>query len=114
MATILSDEEVFAQFNQDSRKAYKRSWAQFVEFNPEQKQESDDFMFEMEEDPGMYAAAGLPPPTPYVSTSNGLTCKPMDPETAIKNVMKSVADIQGSNTNIKLVVVTANNGTMNF
>jgi hypothetical protein len=35
MATILSDEEVFAQFNQDSRKACKRSWAQFVEFNPE-------------------------------------------------------------------------------
>ncbi len=24
-------EEVFAQFNQDSRKAYKRSWAQFGE-----------------------------------------------------------------------------------
>ncbi len=42
--------------------------------------EDDDFMFEMEEDPDMYAAAGLPPPTPYVSTS-----KPMDPETAIKN-----------------------------
>jgi len=32
MATILSDEEVFAQFNQYSRKAYKRSWAQFVGF----------------------------------------------------------------------------------
>ncbi len=66
-------------------------------------------MFEMEEDPDMYAAAGLPPSTPYVYTS-----KPMDPETAIKNVMKSVADIKGSNINIRLVVVTANNGTMNF
>jgi hypothetical protein len=51
--------------------------------------EDDDFMFEMEEDPDMYAAAGLPPPTSYVSTS-----KPMDPETAIKNVMKSVAEIK--------------------
>jgi hypothetical protein len=32
LATILSDEEVSAQFNQYSRKAYKRSWGQFVEF----------------------------------------------------------------------------------
>jgi hypothetical protein len=38
----------------------------------------------------------------------------MDPEMAIKNVMKLVADIKGSNINIKVVVVTANNGTMNF
>ncbi len=29
MATIVSDKEVFAQFNQDSWKAYKRSWVQF-------------------------------------------------------------------------------------
>jgi len=29
MAPIVSDEEVFAQLNQDSWKAYKRSWVQF-------------------------------------------------------------------------------------
>jgi hypothetical protein len=38
----------------------------------------------------------------------------MDPEAAIKNVMNSVANIKGSNINIKVVVVTTNNGTMNF
>jgi hypothetical protein len=35
MVTILSDEEVFEQFNKNSLKAYKRPWAQFVEFNSE-------------------------------------------------------------------------------
>ncbi len=78
-----------------------------------QKQECDAFMFEIQEDPGMYVAAGLtpPPPTPYVPMLNGLTSKPMYPEAAIKNVMNSVADIKGSNINIKVVVVTSNGKT---
>jgi hypothetical protein len=39
MATILSDKEVFGKFNEDSRKAYKRAWLQFLEV-------SGDFDFE--------------------------------------------------------------------
>jgi hypothetical protein len=79
-----------------------------------QKQERDDFMFKFEEDPENLRCGRTTPPTPYVPTSNILTSKPMDPEAAIKNVMSSVADIKGSNINIKVVVVTGNNGTMNF
>jgi hypothetical protein len=33
MATIVSDEEVFGQLSEDSRKAYKRAWSQFMEFS---------------------------------------------------------------------------------
>jgi hypothetical protein len=33
VAKIVSDEEVFGQFSEDSRKAYKRAWSQFMEFS---------------------------------------------------------------------------------
>ena len=35
MAAIVSDEEVFSQFTEDSRKAYRRAWSLFVEFSPD-------------------------------------------------------------------------------
>jgi hypothetical protein len=55
-----------------------------------QKEELDELMFE--EDPEMYATAGLPPPTPYMPTCNVVSSKPIDPEAAIKNVMISISD----------------------
>ena len=59
----------------------------------------------LEEDPKMYAAAGLPIPNIY---------KPMDVDGTIKNVMSSVPDLKGANVTFKIVVVTGNNSTMNF
>jgi hypothetical protein len=79
-----------------------------------QKEELDELMFEFEEDPEMYATAGLPPPTPYMPTCNVVSSKPIDPEATIKNVMSSISDIKGANIYIKVVVVTGNNTTMNF
>jgi hypothetical protein len=35
MASIASDEDVFAQFKQESRKQYVRMWSQFRDFNPD-------------------------------------------------------------------------------
>ncbi len=79
-----------------------------------QKEELDKLMFEFEEDPEMYATAGLPPLTPYMPTCNVVSSKPIDSEAAIKNVMSSISDIKGTNINTKVVVVTGNNTTMNF
>ena len=62
-------------------------------------------MFVLEEDPEMYAAAGLP--IPNIS-------KPVDVDAVIKNVMSSVPDMKGANVTYKIVVVTGNNSTMNF
>jgi hypothetical protein len=35
MASIVSDDEVFAQFKEDSRKQYKRMWLQFRDYLPQ-------------------------------------------------------------------------------
>jgi len=82
------------------------------------KNESDDFMFLLEEDPEMYAAAGLPVPTatPMATAMPTVTstANPVDLAATVKRVMDSVQDMQGSNINIKVVVVTGNNTTMNF
>ncbi len=69
----------------------------------------EDFMFAMEEDPEMYAVAGLPPPVPLP------TSKPLDLDATVKAVMRSVGEIKGRNVNIKVVVFSDNsNTTMNF
>jgi hypothetical protein len=68
------------------------------------KEEYDQFIFKMEEDPDMYAAAGLPIPV----------CTPIDFEKTISNVMNSVRHMNESNVNIKVIIVTGNNTTMNF
>ncbi len=61
----------------------------------------EDIMFAMEEDPEMYAAAGLPPPVPL------LTSKPLDVDATVKAVMSSVGEMKGGNVNIKVVVSVA-------
>ena len=33
MASIIADDEMFAQFKEDSRKQYRRIWAQFLIYN---------------------------------------------------------------------------------
>ena len=82
------------------------------------KDESDEFLFMLEEDPEMYAAAGLPLPTPTSSTTltstSTCTSSPVDIQATVQNVMSSVQAMQGANVNIKVVVVTGNNSTMNF
>jgi hypothetical protein len=70
----------------------------------EKKAEDDDFMFILEEDPEMYAAAGLPIPV-----SN-----PGDVQATITHVMNSLPEMSGATENIKVFVVTGNNSTMNF
>ena len=71
----------------------------------------DDVMFNLEEDPDMYAAAGLPLPVPVpVPTYN-----PNDIDATVQRVISSVANMTGKNVNIKVVVVSGNtNTTMNF
>jgi len=78
--------------------------------------ESDDVMFSMEEDPEMYAAAGLalPAATPTATHTFTCTATPQDVGPAVKHVIESLSDIKGENVNIKVVVVTGNNTTMNF
>jgi hypothetical protein len=66
----------------------------------------DEFMFAMEEDPEMYAAAGLPPSVPLPTT------KAMDLDATVKAVMSSVGEMMGGNVNIKVVVVSGNSNTV--
>ena len=93
--------------------------AQDMENNPLML-ESDDFMFLMEEDPEMYAAtrlalpAAMPTVTPTVTTTATPSSTPLDLGSAVEHVIESLSDIKGENVNIKVVVVTRNNTTMNF
>ena len=76
-----------------------------VEVAQEAENKPQEEVFVFEEDPEMYAAAGLP--IPNIS-------KPIDVDAAIKKVMSSVPDMKGVNVTFKVVVVTGNNSTMNF
>ena len=78
--------------------------------------ESNDVMFSIEEDPKMYAAAGLPLPAamPTVTPAFTSSATPLDVGPAVKHVIESLSDIKGENVNIKVVVVTGNNTTMYF
>jgi hypothetical protein len=83
-----------------------------VEYEDMEEPKDDLSMFHLEEDPDMYAAAGLPLPVPMpmsVATSNH------DIEGTVQRVMSSAAVMTGANVNIKIVVVSGNtNTTMNF
>jgi hypothetical protein len=57
-------------------------------------------MFTLEENPDMYAAAGLPLHVP--------TSKPVDLDVTVQRVMSSVGDMKGANVNIKVVLVSGN------
>ncbi len=75
----------------------------------EKKSNEELSLFAMEEDPEMYAAAGLTPPVPLP------TSKALDLDATVKAVMSSVSEMKGGNVNIKVVVVSGNsNTTMHF
>ncbi len=73
-----------------------------VELEVTQEAEFDDFMFLMEEDPEMYAAAGLPVPTttPTATPSDTPTANPIDLGSTVKSVMDSVSEMKAANVNI--------------
>jgi hypothetical protein len=87
-----------------------------VEYEDMEEPKEDLSMFHLEEDPDMYAAAGLPLPVPVpVSVPVSVATSNHDIEGTVQRVMSSAAVTTGANVNIKIVVVSANtNTTMNF
>ncbi len=63
---------------------------------------------EMDEDPEMYQAAGIPL-AGYSSVSNS-----MNIEQTIQSVTSSVPNLQGANVSLKVCVITNNYGSVNF
>ncbi len=87
-----------------------------VEYEDMEESKEDLSMFHLEEDPDMYAAAGLPLPVPVpVSVPMSVAMSNHDIDGTVQRVMSSAAVTSGANVNIKIVVVSANtNTTMNF
>ncbi len=101
MASVASDEYVFAQFKQQSRKQYVRMWLVVVEVAvAEDELDLSDFV--MEEDAELCAAAGIP-----VSDS-------VDIQQRIESALSSVPGLQVSNVTVKVCVISNNHGTVNF
>ena len=69
----------------------------------------NEFIMDLEEDPDMYAAAGLPiPETPVAE-------KKQDLQTTIQKVVSSLPNMQGANVTLKVLVISGDNhGTINF
>lgn len=66
------------------------------------------FAFEMEEDPEMYAAAGIP--LPVSSTPDNS----VNIQKTIESAISSVSALQGANVTVKVCVIANNHGTINF
>ena len=66
------------------------------------------FAFEMEEDPEMYAAAGIP--LPVSSTPDNS----VNIQKTIESAISSVSALQGANVTVKVCVIANNQGTINF
>ena len=63
---------------------------------------------QMEEDPELYQAAGIPlSGYSAVNNSPGI-------EQTIQSVISSVPNLQGANVTIKVCVISNNNGSVNF
>jgi integrase len=89
-----------------------------VEYEDIEESKEDLSMLHLEEDPDMYAAAGLPLPVPVpvpVSVPMSVGMCSHDIEGTVQHVMSSAAVTSGGNVNIKIVMVSGNsNTTMNF
>ena len=74
--------------------------------------ETDDnnFMMSLEEDPDLYAAAGLPIPH---TTVHHVKDK-VDIESAIKTAISSAPNMQGANVTVKVVVISGNHNVNNI
>ncbi len=87
-----------------------------------QEAEFDGFVFLMEEDPEMYAAAGLPVPmatpraTPTLTATPTATptANPIDLGSTVKSMMDSVSEMKAANVNINVVVATGSNTAYEF
>ena len=73
-------------------------------------EDTDPFLLnlEMDEDPEMYQAAGIPL-AGYSSVTNS-----MNIEQTIQSVMSSVPNLQGASVSLKVCVITNNYGSVNF
>ena len=70
----------------------------------------DDCLFEMEEDPDLYVAAGLPIPPMPVRSAN----EPVNLESTIRSALSSVQNRGTGNVTVKFVIVTGGTNTINF
>ena len=67
-----------------------------------------DEMFEMEEDPEMYQAAGLPLPSSSSADSS------FSVEKTVQQAISSLPDLDGKNVTVKVCFVNQNHGTINM
>jgi len=154
MAAIVPDDEIFSQFTEDSRKQYRRMWAQLKDYlsafdfesGPPGEEDFNNFFkflrmekkfassslwtwyscldvdgqkestvevfvdetFEMEEDPEMYQAAGLPLPCSSSGDSS------FSVEKTVQQAISSLPELDGKNITVKVCFVNQNHGTINM
>ncbi len=65
--------------------------------------------FVMEEDPDLYAAAGISFPA-----TSSLTNNKVNIQQTIQSAISSVPALQGANVTVKVLVMENNNGTIHF
>ena len=70
------------------------------------EEDMDNFDMEMDEDPEMYVAAGIPPPMSADSADRI--------ESAVKSAISSLPNMQSANLTVKVVINRGNNVIMNF
>ena len=68
--------------------------------------EMDNFNMDMDEDPEMYVAVGIPPPM-SADTADRIN-------SAVKSAISSLPNMQSVNVTVKVVINSGNNVTMNF
>ena len=111
MASIVPDEEVFSQFTEKSKKQYRRICDVEVDGENElpvemvQEEEEDLSGLVLEDDPDMYAAAGIT----YQPSSTSANI-----QQAIQSAITSSPSLQEANVSVKVVVMQDNHGSVNL
>ena len=80
------------------------------QYRAELADQAEPYVFAQEEDLDMYLSAGLPLPPVAVEPS----LQTIDIENTIKNAISTLPNMAGASVNLKVVVVTGNNATLNF